>query len=132
MIVSILAYSSCDRSGGDPGEVGPIRFRYDSTGSSRMFIQTTSHDLPGALRQLADALEKSGKILAAFCETPGGEVTKLEAMGDAIRDAGGVPVSIRYGDDPEGMTSIPVEFVVPVMTMEELADAVDPELESET
>lgn len=57
MIVSILAFSTCDRSEGNPGKVGPIRFRYDSTGQTRIYIDSGYHDLPNALRALAEALE---------------------------------------------------------------------------
>ncbi len=62
MIVSLLAYSSCDRSKGNPGEIGTIRFRYDSTGQARVYIDTEHHDLPNALRALADSLEATGTL----------------------------------------------------------------------
>ena len=78
MIVSILAYSSCDRSKGNPGEVGPIRFRYDSTGQARVRIDTEHRDLPNALRALAASLENAG-ILTLLEGVVGGQF-KIDAL----------------------------------------------------
>ena len=57
MILEILAFSSCDRSKGDPGEVGPIKFRIHDRDDHPLYVVTVALDLPGALRILADVLE---------------------------------------------------------------------------
>ena len=80
MILEILAFSSCDRSKGDPGEVGPIKFRIHDRDDHPLYVVTTAHDLPGALRLLADALEEAGPILQALA--PYQATTTLEGLGD--------------------------------------------------
>ena len=60
LIVELLAFSSCDQSEGLPPDPGPIKFRYDGSHGGRFYVQTPHHDLPNALRSLADALEAEG------------------------------------------------------------------------
>lgn len=130
MIVSILAFSSCDRSKGNPGEVGPIRFRYDSTGQARVYIHTEHCDLPNALRSLADSLETTGTL--ALLEGVLGEqfTVKIDQVGIELEKR---PIVTSHTHSPEKLEELVdrADIVFPgimatnLEELEKVADLVD-------